>query len=156
MPTNTARLRDNIAALAALRYDQAQITDGRVSNPQAAAILLQAVQVHVHALIACAPRPTPARAQSSPINTATMTDVQLYAYYHGPDRRLAVLSAVPHVRDLARASGSDHEADGSGSGPFACGLAGRAERRRSGPRDPAIGTAEWHRQTFGEPPDPAV
>ena len=33
MATNTARLRDSVTALAALRFDQAQIIDGRVTNP---------------------------------------------------------------------------------------------------------------------------
>ena len=59
MPANTARLRDSVAALAALRFDQAQIVDGRVTNPDAAALILQAVQAHICALVACLPR-TPA------------------------------------------------------------------------------------------------
>ena len=57
---NTARLREQIAALAALPYDHAQILDGRVMNPAAAARLLQTVEAHVRALVACTPRPTPA------------------------------------------------------------------------------------------------
>lgn len=79
MSTPTARLRDQITALAALQYDQAQILDGRVMNPAAAAIILQAVQAHVRALAACLPRPTPARAQPTAIDPAAMTDAELYA-----------------------------------------------------------------------------
>src|SRR5687768_11073311 len=81
MPTNTARMREHIAALAVLRYDQAEILDGRVTSPAAAAIILQAVQAHVRALAACLPRPTPARVQPADVDPAAMTDAELYAYY---------------------------------------------------------------------------
>ena len=88
LPDDVAAIarNDNIAALAALRYEQAQIIDGRVMNSEAAATILQAVQAHVRALLACAPRPTPARVQPSTVDTAGMTDAEFYAGRRRPSR----------------------------------------------------------------------
>lgn len=152
MPTQTARLRDSIAALAALQFNHAQIVDGRVRNPEAAAILLQAVQAHVRALVACAPRPTPARVQPSAVHTATLTDAELRAHY----KRTA---PVEDLRFLLRVRMSDALRARAGAivKPTAQDLAKlrtawrserRAEERVAG--IPAIGTTEWHRQYFAE------
>jgi hypothetical protein len=153
MATNTARLRDSISALAALRFDHAQILDGRVTNPAAAAIILQAVQAHVCALVACLPRPTPARVQPAGIDTAGMTDAELYAYY----KRIAL---AEDLRFLLRTRMSDalrRRAEAI-TRPTAANLtllraAWRTERlaeeRPAG--IPAIGTAEWHQQFVDTP-----
>jgi hypothetical protein len=153
MPTNTARPHDSISALAALRFDQAHILDGRVTNPAAAAIILQAVQAHVCALVACLPRPTPARAQPVDIDTAGKTTAELYAYY----RRTAL---AEDLRFLLRTRISDalRERAEAMVKPKAGDLANlraawRAERlveeRAAG--IPAIGTAEWHQQFVDTP-----
>jgi hypothetical protein len=55
--------------------------DGRVTNPAAAAIILQAVQAHVCALAACLPHPAPAHVRPAVVDPAAMTDAELYAYY---------------------------------------------------------------------------
>src|SRR5688572_33349587 len=119
MPANTARLRDSITALSTLRFDQAQIVDGRVMNPDAAALILQAVQAHVCALVACLPRATVGRARPAVVvDMAAMTDAELYAYYKRTAltedlrfllrfrmsdvlRRRAEAIAKPSARDLA-------------------------------------------------------
>jgi hypothetical protein len=147
MPANTARLRDNVTALAALRFDQAQIVDGRVTNPDAAALILQAVQAHVCALVACLPRAAAGRVQPAVVvDTAAMTDAELFAYY----KRTAL---AEDLRFFLRARMSDalrRRAEAI-TKPTAADLARlraawrterQAEERAAG--IPAIGTAEWH------------
>ena len=155
MPTNIARLRDTITALAAVRFDQAQIVDGRVMNPNAAALILQAVQAHVCALVACVPRPTAGRARpAAVVETAAMTDAELYAHY----KRTAL---IEDLRFLLRGRMSDALRDRANAitQPTASDLARlraawRAERladeRATGL--PAIGTAEWHEQYVDQRP----
>jgi hypothetical protein len=152
MLTNTARLRDTIAALAALQYAHAQILDGRVTDPQAAALLLQAVQAHVRALVACAPRPMPARVPPVAVDTATMTDAQLYAHYKrtAPIEDLRFFlrgpkSAALRARAEAIATPTAHDV---ASLREAWRVERLADDRAAG--IPAIGTAEWHRQMRGE------
>ena len=149
MPAHTARLRDNIAALAALRFDQAQIVDGRVTNPDAAALILQAVQAHVCALVACLPAAKADRAaRTEVVDLPAMTVVERFAYY----KRTA---PAEDLRFFLRARMSDalrHRAEAI-TKPTAQDLvslrtAWRTERaieeRAAG--IPAIGTAEWHAQ----------
>jgi hypothetical protein len=153
MATNTARLRDQIAALAGLPFEQAQILDGRVTNPAAAACLLQAVETHVRALVACAPRPTPARVQPvAVVDTATLTDVELYAYY----KRTAPIEDLRFFLRGRLSDGLRARAEAITT-PTAGDLitlraAWRAERlaqdRAAG--IPAIGTAEWHQQQIDQ------
>ena len=104
MSTKTAQLRDTIAALADLRYDQAEILDGRMTNPAAAAVILQAVQAHVRALVTCAPRLTPARVRSANVDTATMTDAERYAYY----KRTAPIEDLRFLLPTRRANAVRH------------------------------------------------
>lgn len=158
METPTARLRDQIAALAALQYEHAQILDGRVTNPAAAAVILQAVQAHVRALAACLPRPTPARVRPADVDPAAMTDAELYAYY----RRTAL---TEDLRFLLRGRMSDalrRRAEAIGK-PTARDLASlrdawRTERQADDRAAdiPAIGTAEWHQQYADAPADTDV
>ncbi|MBM3772820.1 MAG: hypothetical protein FJW27_16320 [Acidimicrobiia bacterium] len=148
MARTTARLRDQIAALAALQYEHAQILDGRVMNPAAAAVIMQAVQAHVRALAACLPRTTPARVQPADVDPVAMTDAELYAYYKRTApaedlrfflrgrlsdalRRRAEAITKPTARDLI-------------SLREAWRIERQAHDRAAG--IPAIGTAEWHRQ----------
>jgi hypothetical protein len=148
MATNTARLHEQIAALAALQYEHAQILDGRVTNPAAAAVILQAVQAHVRALAACLPRPTPARVQPADVDPAAMTDAELYAYY----KRTAL---TEDLRFFLRGRMSDalrRRAEAIVK-PTTSNLANlraawRAERlaEERAARSPAIGTADWHQQ----------
>jgi hypothetical protein len=155
MPAHTARLRDNVTALAALRFDQAQIVDGRVTNPDAAALILQAVQAHVCALVACLPRTPATRIRAAGVvDTAAMTVAELFAFY----KRTA---PAEDLRFFLRARMSDalrRRAEAL-TKPTAADLASlrtewRTERsieeRMAG--IPAIGTAEWHRQ-FADTPD---
>lgn len=154
MPTKSTRLRDNVAALAALQYDHAAIVDGRVTDAVAAAILLQAVQAHVRALLACTPNPTP-RQSPAIVDTSTITDAQLYAYYKrtspaedllfflrggksDPLRSRAEAINNPTAKDLA-------------SLREAWRIERAAEDRAAG--IPAIGTEAWHRQMRAEPID---
>lgn len=148
MSTKTAQLRDAIAALAVLRYDQAEILDDRVTNPAAAAVILQAVQAHVRALVTCAPRLTLARVRSANVDTATMADAELYAYY----KRTA---PIEDLRFLLRGCMSDALRARAEriTNPTARDLASlraawRTERQAEdrGAGIPAIGTAEWHGQ----------
>jgi hypothetical protein len=137
-----------------LQYADAQILDGRVMNPAAAASLLQAVETHVRALVACAPRPAPARVLPS-ADTAAMTDAELYAHYKrtAPAEDLRFFLRVrmsdalriwaegitkPTAQDLARLR-------------VAWRTQRAAEERAAG--IPAIGTAEWHRQCADTPAD---
>lgn len=156
MPANTARLRDSVTALAALRFDQAQIVDGRVTNPDAAALILQAVQAHVCALVACLPRTPATRVRVAVVvETAAMTDAELYAYY----KRTA---PAEDLRFFLRARMSDAlrcRAEAV-TKPTAADLASlrtawrterQAEERAAG--IPAIGTAEWHAQYAKAPAD---
>jgi hypothetical protein len=152
MPTKSTRLRDSVAALAALQYDHARIVDGHVTDAYAAAVLLRAVQVHVRALVACTPSPKPAQAEPAAVDPATMTDAQLYAYYKrtapAEDLRFFLRGGKsPALLARARAI----------TNPTAYDLvllreAWRIERaddeRAAG--IPAIGTEEWHRQTRDE------
>ena len=151
MATNTARLRDNIAALAALRYDQARIVDGRVTSPEAAAVLLQAVQAYVSALLACAPRPKPARVQPSGVDSAAMTDAELYAFY----KRTALTEDLRFLLRVRLSDGLRARAEAI-TRPTAQDLsslraAWRVERwaedRAAG--IPAIGTLAWHGRASG-------
>jgi hypothetical protein len=152
MLTNTGRLRDTIAALAALQYAHAQILDGRVTDPQAAALLLQAEQAHVRALVACAPRPKPARVPPVAVDTATMTDAQLYANY----KRTALVEDLRFFLRCPRSATLRARADAitkpTAQDPASLREAWRIERgaeeRAAG--IPAIGTEAWHRQTRGE------
>jgi hypothetical protein len=147
MAANTARLRDNVTALAALRFDAAQIVDGRVTNPDAAALILQAVQAHVCALVACLPRATAGRVRPAVVvDTSAMTDAELFAHY----KRTA---PAEDLRFFLRARMSDalrRRAEAI-TKPTAADLAvlrtawrteRQAEERAAG--IPAIGTAEWH------------
>jgi hypothetical protein len=152
MLTNTARLRDTIAALAALQYAHAQILDGRVTDPHAAAVLLQAVEAHVRALVACAPRPTPARVPPVAVDTATMTDAQLYTHYKrtGPAEELRFFlrggksaALLARARAITSPTGQDLARLREAWRVERC-----AEERAAG--IPAIGTEEWHRLTRGE------
>ena len=149
MATNTARLRDSVTALAALRFDQAQIIDGRVTNPDAPALILQAVQAHVCALVACLPRTPATRIRAAGVvDTAGMTDAELYAYY----KRTA---PAEDLRFLLRARMSDalrRRAEAI-TKPTPADLARlrtawRTERQTEdwAAGIPAIGTAEWHAQ----------
>jgi hypothetical protein len=153
MPTKSTRLRDNVAALAALQYDHARIVDGRVTDAQAAAILLQAVQAHVRALVACTPNPRPAQTQPAVVDTSTMTDAQLYAYY----KRTALVEDLRFFLRGGKSAALRARAEAI-TNPTARDLASLreawrvercAEDRAAG--IPAIGTEEWHRQTRGEP-----
>ena len=97
--TNTAALRQNLDALTKLRFEDAGIVGGRVTNPEAAAALLLAVRPLVnqllmrdqrtpqepreakpirapHAVPTVKPNRTPA-----PVDVATLTDAQLFKYY---------------------------------------------------------------------------
>lgn len=147
MATNTARLRDNIAALAALQYDHAQILDGRVMNPAAAASLLQTVETHVRALVACAPRPAPARVRAS-ADTAGMTDAELYAYYKrtasAEDLRFFIRVRMSDALRIRAEAITKPTASDLASLRAAWRTERAAEERAAG--IPAIGTAEWHRQ----------
>jgi hypothetical protein len=156
MPTKSTRLRDNVTALAALRYEQAQIVDGHVTDAEAAAVLLLAVQAHVRALLACTPRPKPKPHEpAAVVDTAGMTDAELYAHYKRTasieDLRF-FLRGGKSAALLARARAITN--------PTAHDLirlreAWRIERaaddRATG--IPAIGTEAWHRQTRAEPID---
>lgn len=156
MPTKHTRLRDNVAALAALQYDHARIVDGRVTDPETAAVLLLAVQAHVRALLACAPRPKAKHADpSAVVDTSTMTDAELYAHYKrtaaAEDLRFFLRGGKSPAL-LARARAITH--------PTARDLAllreawrieRAADERAAG--IPAIGTEGWHRQTRGESVD---
>jgi hypothetical protein len=149
MPANTSRLRDNITALAALRFDHAQIVDGRVTNPDAAALILQAVQAHICALVACLPRTPATRIRAAGVvDRGAMTDAELFAYY----KRTA---PAEDLRFFLRARMSDalRRRAEAVTKPTAADLtnlraAWRTERaieeRNAG--IPAIGTAEWHQQ----------
>lgn len=149
MPANTARLRDSVTALAALRFDHAQIVNGRVTNPDAAALILQAVQVHVCALVACLPRTTATRVRPAVVvDTAAMTDAELYAYY-----KQTALAEDLQFFLRGRMSDALRCRAGAVTKPTASALASlraawRAERlaedRAAG--IPAIGTADWHAQ----------
>lgn len=152
MATNTARLRDNIAALAVLQYDQAGILDGRVTNPAAAAVILQAVQAHVRALAACLPRPTPARVRPS-ADTAAMTDAELYAHYKrtapAEDLRFFLRGRLSDgLRERAEAIMKPTARELT-SLREAWRIEREAERRAAG--IPSIGTAEWHQQYANAP-----
>ena len=149
MAATTPQLRERVAALAALRFDQAQIVDGRVTKPDAAALILQAVQAHVCALVACLPAVRAGRARPvDVVDTASMSNAELFAYYKriapAEDlqfflrarmsdvlRRLAEMVTKPTVADLARLR-------------TAWRMERQAEERAAG--IPAIGTAEWHAQ----------
>jgi hypothetical protein len=156
MPANTTRLRDSVTALAALRFDQAQIVDGRVTNPDAAALILQAVQAHVCALVACLPAAKVGRARrTDAVDTAAMTDAELFAYY----KRTA---PAEDLRFFLRARMSDalRRRAETITKPTAADLAvlrtawrteRQAEERAAG--IPAIGTAEWHQQFARTPSD---
>jgi hypothetical protein len=148
MPTKSTRLRDNVAALAALQYDHARIVDGRVTDAQAAAILLQAVQAHVMALIVCIPDPKPARTESTVVDTSTMTDAQLYAHYKrtAPAEELRFfLRGGKSAALLARARAiTNPTARDLASLREAWRVERCAEDRAAG--IPAIGSPEWHRQ----------
>jgi len=156
MPTKSIRLRDSVTALATLRYDQAQIIDGRVTDAEAAAVLLLAVQAHVRALLACQPT-----ARTRPeitlrvVDTSTMTDAELYAHYKrtapAEDLKFFLRGGKSEaLRARARAI----------TNPTAQDLirlreAWRIERleqeRAAG--IPAIGTEEWHRETRAQATD---
>ncbi len=153
MATNPARLQETIAALAVLRYDHAEIRDGLVTNPAAAAVILQSVQAHVRALVACAPRPTPARIHPA-VDTAAMTDAELYASYKrtalGEDLRFFLRFRMSDaLRERAEAIAKPTARDVASLRE-----AWRTERlakdRAAG--IPAIGTEEWHRQCAGQRP----
>jgi hypothetical protein len=152
MPTKSSRLRDSVTALAALQYDHARIVDGRVTDAVAAAILLQAVQGHVRALVACAPSPRPIQAEPAAMDTSTMTDAELYAHY----KRTA---PAEELRFFLRGGKSDilRTRAEAITNPTARDLASlreawrierAAEERAAG--IPAIGSPKWHRQTCGE------
>jgi hypothetical protein len=149
MPTNSTRLRDNVAALAALQYDHARIVDGRVTDAQAAAVLLLAVQAHVRALLACTPKPRPAHAEPAAVDTSTMTDAQVYAYY----KRTALAEDLKFFLRGGKSEALLARARAITT-PTAQDLIllrevwrieRAAEERAAG--IPAIGTEEWHRQT---------
>jgi hypothetical protein len=152
MPTKSIRLRDNVAALAALKYDHARIVDGHVTDAQAAAILLQAVQAYVRALVACTPHPRPTQATPTIVETSTMTDAQLYDYYKrtAPAEELRFFlrsgksaALLARARALTNPTSQDLVRLREGWRIERC-----ADERAAG--IPAIGTEEWHRQTRGE------
>jgi hypothetical protein len=155
MATHTARLREQIAALAALQYDDAQILDGRVMNPAAAAVILQAVQAHVRALAACLPRPTPAHVRPAVVDTATMTDAELYAFYKrtapAEDLRFFLRGRLSDALRLRAEAITKPTARDLASLREAWRIERQAEERAAG--IPAIGTAEWHRQ-YADAPTP--
>ncbi len=161
MRTKTDQLCEQIAALAALPFDRVQIVDGRVTNPEAAARLLQALEVHVRALVNCAPRPTPARIQAAPVDTSAMTHAELFAHYKrtapAEDLRFFLrgrLSDALHARAEAIRKPTTQDLTTLHA---AWRLERQAEERAAG--IPAIGTAEWHRQQIDQdadlPTDPA-
>lgn len=153
MPTKSTRLRDNLTALAALRYEQAQIVNGRATDAEAAAVLLMAVQAHVQALLACQPtaRPKP-EITACVVDTSTMTDAELYAHYKrtapAEDLKFFLRGGKSEaLRARARAI----------TNPTAQDLVllretwrieRAAEERATG--IPAIGTEAWHRQMQDE------
>lgn len=149
MPANTARLRDSVTALAALRFDQAQIVNGRVTNPDAAALILQAVQAHVCALVACLPRARPGRVRpAGVVDTAAMTDAELYAYYKrtapAEDLRFFLRARMSNALRYRAEAIAKPTASDVVSLRTAWRTERQAEARAAG--IPAIGTAEWHRQ----------
>jgi hypothetical protein len=152
MPTKSTRLRDNVTALAALQYDHARIVDGRVTDAEAAAVLLLAVQAHVRALLACTPKPRPAPSEPAAVDTTTMTDAQVYAYH----KRTALAedlkfflrggkseALLARARAITKPTAQDlillREA---------WRIERAAEERAAG--IPAIGTEAWYRQTRAE------
>jgi hypothetical protein len=149
MAAPSARLRDAVTALAAVRFDHAQIMDGRVTDPDAAALILQAVQAHLSVLVACLPAPKADRVRPAvAVDTAGMTDAELFAYY----KRTA---PTEDLRFFLRFRMSDvlRRRAEAVTKPTAADLvllrsAWRTERlaeeRAAG--IPAIGTAEWHAQ----------
>jgi hypothetical protein len=148
MAAPPARLRDAVTALAAVRFDQAQIVDGRVMDPDAAALILQAVQAHLRVLVdACLPAPKADRGRAvGPVDTAGMTDAQLFAYY----KRTAPTEDLRFFLRGRLSDGLRRRAEAI-TKPTAADLvllrdAWRTERlaeeRAAG--IPAIGTAEWH------------
>src|SRR5688572_8279727 len=149
MAAHPARLREAVTALAAVRFDQAQIVDGRVTNPDAAALILQAVQAHVCALVACLPAAKAGRVRpAGAVDTAGMTDAELFAYYKRTapteDLRFFLRGRLSDaLRRRAEAITKPTAAD-----LVALRDAWRTERlaeeRAAG--IPAIGTAEWHAQ----------
>jgi hypothetical protein len=154
MATNTAQLRDSVTALAALQFDQAQIVDGRVTNPVAAAVLLQAVEAHVRFLVSVSPEPRPKPIPAG-VDTDRMSDAALYAYY----KRTA---PAEDLRFFLRARMSDalRRRAEAVTKPTAGDLAvlrtaWRTERQAEewAAGIPAIGTAEWHQQFVSTPID---
>jgi hypothetical protein len=148
MAIHTARLREQIAALAALQYDHAQILDGRVMNPAAAAVILQAVQEHVRVLAACVPRPTSAGVRPAVVDTAAMTDAELYVFYKrtapAEDLRFLLRGRLSDALRLRAEAVTKPTARDLTSLREAWRIERQAEERAAG--IPAIGTAEWHRQ----------
>ena len=152
MPTKNTRLNDCVTALAALQYDHARIVDGRVTDAQAAAILLQAVQVLVRALMACTPIPRRAPAQSTAVDTSTMTDAQLYAHC----KRIAPAEDLKFFLRGGKSAALRARAEAI-TNPTARDLASLREAWRSERADEeraagisAIGSLEWHRQARDE------
>jgi hypothetical protein len=152
MSTKSTRIRDNVTALAALRYEHARIVDGRVTDAEAAAVLLLAVQAHVRALLACTPNPRPAQTDLGAVDTSMMTDAQLYAHYKrtAPAEDLKFFlrggkseALLARARAITKPTAQDlvllREA---------WRIERAAEERAAG--IPAIGTEAWHRQTRGE------
>jgi hypothetical protein len=149
MAAHPARLRDAVTALAAVRFDHAQIVDGRVTDPDAAALILQAVQAHLRVLVACLPAPKAARVRPAvAVDTAGMTDAELFAYYKRTapteDLRFFLRGRLSYaLRRRAEAVTKPTTAD-----LVLLWSAWRTERlaeeRAAG--IPAIGTAEWHAQ----------
>jgi hypothetical protein len=155
MPKKSIRLRDSVTALAALQYDHARIVDGRVTDTQAAAILLQAVQAHVRALLACTPHLTPRQASPAIVDMSTITDAQLYAHYKrtsaAEDLRF-FLRGGKSAALLARARAiTTPTARDLVSLREAWRIERDAEDRAAG--IPAIGSENWHRQMQAEPID---
>ena len=157
MPANTARLRDTVTELAALRFDQAQIVDGRVTNPDAAALILHAVQAHVCALIAFLPaaKADRIRPADAVVDLVAMTVAERFAYY----KRTAPLEDLRfflHARmseALRRRAEAITKPTAVDLPPLyaAWRMERQAEARAAG--IPAIGTAEWHAQFVDTPTD---
>ena len=154
---SSARLRDNLDALAALHYDHAHIIDGCVTDPQAAAIILQAVQIHVRALLACIPRPTAARHESpTTVDTAGMTNTQLYAHF----KRTAQAEDLKFFLRGGKSAALQARAEAI-TNPTARDLARLREAWRiercaedAAAGRPAIGSPAWHR--LEEPAEAAL
>lgn len=153
MRIKSTRLRDNVAALAALQYDHARIIDGRVTDAEAAAVLLLAVQAHVRALLACTPRPKPkSHEPAAVVDTASMTDAELYAHYkrtaHAEDLRFFLRGGKSEALLVRARAITNPTAQDLARLREAWRIERTAEERAAG--IPAIGTEQWHRQTRGE------